>query len=113
MIYGDKNIYSTTRDLLKWDKILKSNDFLKKETLDIAYEPKSNLTKDLKTYGFGWRILVPKNEDKIIYHNGWWHGNNSAFVRLIKENAVVIILGNKYNNAIYADKPFIDILRKY
>ena len=113
MIYGDKNIYSTTRDLLKWDKILKSNDFLKKETLDIAYEPKSNLTKDFKTYGFGWRILVPKNEDKIIYHNGWWHGNNSAFVRLIKENAVVIILGNKYNNAIYADKPFIDILRKY
>jgi len=113
LIYGDKNIYSTTRDLLKWDKILKSNDFLKKETLDIAYEPKSNLTKDLKTYGFGWRILVPKNEDKIIYHNGWWHGNNSAFVRLIKENAVVIILGNKYNNAIYADKPFIDILRKY
>ena len=81
--------------------------------MDIAYEPKSNLTKDLKTYGFGWRILVPKNEDKIIYHNGWWHGNNSAFVRLIKENAVVIILGNKYNNAIYADKPFIDILRKY
>ena len=113
LIYGDKNIYSTTRDLLKWDKILKSNDFLKKETLDIAYEPKSNLTKDFKTYGFGWRILVPKNEDKIIYHNGWWHGNNSAFVRLIKENAVVIILGNKYNNAIYADKPFIDILRKY
>ena len=111
LIYGDKNIYSTSRDMLIWDKILKSNTFLTKETLELAYEPKSILTKEFKTYGYGWRLIFPKNEDKIVYHNGWWHGNNTAFIRLIKENAVIIILGNKYNNYIYAHKRFIDILR--
>jgi CubicO group peptidase (beta-lactamase class C family) len=111
LIYGDKNVYSTSRDLLLWDKVLKSNDFLKNETLRIAYEPKSKLTNENKTYGYGWRLIFPKGEEKIIYHNGWWHGNNTAFVRLIKENAVIIILGNKYNNYIYSHKKFVDVLR--
>jgi len=111
LIYGDKNIYSTSRDLLLWDKVLTSNNFLKKETLRIAYEPKSKLTDENKTYGYGWRLVFPKGEEKIIYHNGWWHGNNTVFVRLIKENAVIIILGNKYNNYIYSHKRFIEILR--
>jgi hypothetical protein len=56
-------------------------------------------------------LIFPKGEEKIIYHNGWWHGNNTAFVRLIKENAVIIILGNKYNNYIYSHKKFVDVLR--
>ena len=31
--YGDKNVYSTVRDLFEWDKILYGNTFLKKTTL--------------------------------------------------------------------------------
>jgi len=111
LIYGDKNIYSCAIDLFLWDNILKSKVFLKKKSIDFSYEPKSALTNEQKTYGYGWRLFFPKGEEKIIYHNGWWHGNNAAFVRLIKENAVIIILGNKYNEYIYSHKRFIDILR--
>ncbi len=111
LIYGDKNIYSCTIDLLLWDNILKSEAFLKKKSIDLSYEPKSVLTNQHKTYGYGWRLVYPIGEEKIIYHNGWWHGNNAAFVRLIKENAVIIILGNKYNEYIYSHKRFVDILR--
>ena len=104
LIYGDKNIYSCAIDLFLWDNILKSKVFLKKKSIDFSYEPKSALTNEQKTYGYGWRLFFPIGEEKIIYHNGWWHGNNAAFVRLIKENAVIIILGNKYNEYIYSHK---------
>jgi ABC-type sulfate transport system permease component len=41
------------------------------------------------------------NDKKVIYHNGHWHGFNSAFARLIGEHATIIIIGNKYNTGIY------------
>ena len=44
------------------------------------------------------------NGKKIIYHNGWWHGNNTVFSRLTEDSATVIVLGNKFNRRIYDAK---------
>ena len=41
---------------------------------------------------------------KLTYHNGWWHGNNASFVRMIQEDATIIVLGNKFTHAIYKTK---------
>jgi hypothetical protein len=46
---------------------------------------------------------------KIIYHNGWWHGNNTVFIRLIEDSATIIVLGNKYNRNIYQAKKMAEI----
>jgi CubicO group peptidase (beta-lactamase class C family) len=99
--YGDKNIYSTPRDLLKWDQSFYNNTILNQNTLDSAYTPYSNERPSMHNYGLGWRLLTLKNGKKIIYHNGHWHGFNSAFARLPDEKATIIILGNKYNSSIY------------
>ncbi|MFM2259591.1 MAG: hypothetical protein RLZZ424_1577, partial [Bacteroidota bacterium] len=48
--------------------------------------------------------LTKPNEEKLIYHNGWWHGNNTVFTRLVGQTATIIILGNRYNRAIYKGK---------
>ena len=40
----------------------------------------------------------------MIYHNGWWHGNNASFIRLIEDSATIIVVGNKYNRGIYHAK---------
>ncbi|RYF85072.1 MAG: class A beta-lactamase-related serine hydrolase, partial [Chitinophagaceae bacterium] len=82
-IYGDKNIYSTPRNLLTWHRALSSNLLLKPATLMAAYEPYSNERPGIKNYGLGWRMNIYPNGKKVIFHNGWWHGNNVAFVRLI------------------------------
>ena len=103
-IYGDKNVYSTVRDLYLWDKALTEGVFLRPETLELAYQPQSPTNKYYHNYGFGWRILVKPNEEKLIYHNGWWHGNNTVFNRMIGETATIIILGNKFNKTIYKGK---------
>ena len=49
----------------------------------------------------------------MIYHNGWWHGNNAAFIRLIQDSATIIVLGNKENHAIYHAKDLSNIFGNY
>jgi CubicO group peptidase (beta-lactamase class C family) len=108
-IYGDKNVYSTVQDMLLWDKALRSASYVKQSTMDLAYEPKSPLTKDFRNYGFGWRMVLKPNEEKLIFHNGWWHGNNAVFARLLKDSVTIIILGNKYNKKIYNGKQLVAV----
>lgn len=100
-VYGDKNIYSTPRDMLKWDEALKSGQVLKKETLEAAYRGYSHEKAGIRNYGLGWRLFLLPNGKRIVYHNGWWHGNNTSFVRLPEEDAVIIVLGNRFCRSIY------------
>ncbi|MDE3185604.1 MAG: beta-lactamase family protein [Bacteroidota bacterium] len=102
--FGDKNIYSTPEDLLKWDQALYTNEILSKEMLEKAYTPYSNEKPGIRNYGYGWRMNVYPDGRKIIYHNGWWHGNNAVFIRMIQDSVTIIVLGNKYNRNIYEAK---------
>jgi CubicO group peptidase (beta-lactamase class C family) len=102
LTYGDKNIYSTPRDLLKWDQVLYTYQLIDKELLEAAFSPYSFERPGTHNYGLGWRLELLPNGKKIIYHFGRWHGNNSAFTRLTDENVTIIILGNKFNRSIYS-----------
>ena len=111
--FGDKNIYSTPRDLLKWDQALYGNQLFSKATLEAAFTPYSNEKSGIRNYGYGWRMNLYPNGKKIIYHNGWWHGNNTVLMRLIQDSATIIVLGNKYNRAIYDAKKLVNIFEPY
>lgn len=99
--YGDKNIYTTPEDLLKWDQALYTNEVIDSSTQQMAFTPYSLEKPSIHNYGLGWRLLMLPNGKKVIYHNGRWHGFNAAFARLTEEKATIIILGNKYNSRIY------------
>jgi CubicO group peptidase (beta-lactamase class C family) len=113
LVYGDKNIYSTVRDLLKWDMALKRSGFYKKETLEAAYSGYSFERPGTHNYGLGWRMYMLKNGKKLIYHNGWWHGNRTAFYRMIDEDAVIIALANNDCRYVYKVKQLADIFGDY
>jgi CubicO group peptidase (beta-lactamase class C family) len=106
-IYGDKGIYSTVEDMYRWDQSFYQNKLLSNETMELAYGPCSFEKPGIKNYGLGWRMLCYPDNYKIIYHNGWWHGNNSCFYRFIKDNFTIIVLGNKMSNAIYRQPPVL------
>ncbi len=106
---GDKNIYSTPEDLLKWDQALYGNQLFSQATLDEAFTPYSNEKPGVRNYGLGWRMNVFPDGRKVIYHNGWWHGNNAVFIRMIQDSVTIIVLGNKYNAAIYESKKIAEI----
>ncbi|MEO6639116.1 MAG: serine hydrolase domain-containing protein [Ginsengibacter sp.] len=109
--FGDKNIYSTPEDLLKWDQALYTNQIFTKKTLDEAFTAYSNEKPGIRNYGYGWRMNVYPNGQKIIYHNGWWHGNNTVFIRMIEDSVTIVVLGNKYNRAIYDAKKMAPIFQ--
>ncbi|MFY8004111.1 MAG: serine hydrolase domain-containing protein [Chitinophagaceae bacterium] len=108
-IYGDKNIYSTVRDLLIWDKALYGGDFISKGILEKAFTGYSNERRGTHNYGLGFRLLLQPT-DTVVYHNGWWHGNNVVFKRHIKDSATVIIIGNKFNRSIYGAGKLANVL---
>ncbi|PSL43697.1 CubicO group peptidase (beta-lactamase class C family) [Chitinophaga niastensis] len=111
-VMGDKGIYSTAKDMLKWDQALYSGQLLNAATLKEAYTPYSHEKPGIRNYGLGWRLMVyPDSTKNIIYHNGWWHGNNTVFYRFVQDSTTLIILGNKYDRGIYqAVKPIREIL---
>lgn len=112
--YGDKNIYSTPRDMLQWNNALYNDQFIRQTLLDSAYQPQSLEKPSIHNYGLGWRMLNLKNGKNVIYHFGKWHGFTPAFARLIDEKAVIIILGNKQNRNIYETaKKAYDIFGDY
>ena len=113
MVYGDKNIYTTVRDLLIWDRALSTNLLFTKETLEQAFTPYSNEKAGIRNYGLGWRMNIYPNEKKVIYHNGWWHGSNATFIRLLNESATIIVIGNKFNRHVYHAKDLTAIFDNY
>ncbi|MBS1743672.1 MAG: beta-lactamase family protein [Bacteroidetes bacterium] len=103
-VYGDKNVYTTVEDLLRWDRALRCNLLFTPATLTEAYTPYSNEKPGVRNYGLGWRMNIYPNGKKLIYHNGWWHGYNASFIRLLDEDATIIVMGNKFTKAIYKSK---------
>lgn len=112
-VYGDKNIYTTPRDLLLWDRALTSGNIFTESTLQAAYSPYSNERAGVRNYGLGWRMNVYPTGEKVIYHNGWWHGNNASFVRLLADSATIIVIGNKFNRGIYHAKELAAVFGNY
>ena len=112
-IYGDKNIYSTPQDLLKFDLARNSPYFLTPELRSKIYEGYSNEHKGEKNYGLGIRMIEWKTGQKFYFHNGWWHGNMSAYVTLKKENTVIIALTNNYSKQVYRVRNLAPIFGDY
>ncbi|WP_406844166.1 serine hydrolase domain-containing protein [Flavobacterium soyae] len=112
-VYGDKNIFSTVRDLLKFDRARQSPDFLKPELLKQVYTGYSNERKGTKNYGLGIRMINWETGQNYYFHNGWWHGNTSSYITLVKEHVTIIALSNKMTRNTYAVRKLAPIFGDY
>ncbi len=112
-VYGDKNIYSTPRDLLKLDRARNAINFLKPDLLNQVYTEYSNEHKGEKNYGLGIRIMAWKTGQKMYFHNGWWHGNTSSYISLKKEKVTIIALSNKFTVNTYAVRKLTALFGNY
>ena len=101
LIYGDKNVYTTPRDLLNFSKAMFAENFLREDLKKMIFEPYSNERPGVNNYGLGFRMKVFNENEKLTYHNGWWHGTNSVFAHLLKSNVTIIAIGNKYSSRVY------------
>jgi CubicO group peptidase (beta-lactamase class C family) len=109
-VVGDKGIFSTVHDMFLWDQAFYDGKLLSQEMLKEAYKPRSFERRGKRNYGYGWRMTLQPDSTYLIYHNGWWHGNNTVFYRNIQDTTSIIILSNKYNRAVYKVQPVFDII---
>lgn len=117
-IYGDKNVYTTCRDLMRYDSAIRHYTLLDSAAYEMAWEPLQfdshySESDSIEHYGLGWRLKVWPNGNKIVYHNGWWHGNNSIFQRVYQDTVVIVVMGNIFNRRIYSAPHVANYFRLY
>jgi CubicO group peptidase (beta-lactamase class C family) len=109
-VYGDKNVFSTVEDMMIWDRAFYEEKNLSKEWQAEAYKPRSFEQRGARNYGYGWRLLKKPNGESVVFHNGWWHGNNTVFYRYLPDTFALIILSNRYNQGVYDVQPVFNII---
>jgi CubicO group peptidase (beta-lactamase class C family) len=115
-IYGDKNVYTTCQDLLKYHNAITNHLLLDTASYKLAWQPQQldrHYYDSTEYYGLGWRLKVWPNSNKIAYHNGWWHGNNAIFQHAYQDTATVIVTGNVFNQRIYHAPVVLNYFRPY
>ena len=93
-VVGDKGVYSTVNDLLKFDQAMYNGSLVSEAWLDSAYTPRNEWKKETDNYGYGFRIKKMEDDRHLIYHTGWWKGFRSYFIRDIERERTIIVLSN-------------------
>jgi CubicO group peptidase (beta-lactamase class C family) len=111
-VAGDKGVYASVDDMLKWDRALRRGTILNDQMQQLAYTGYSDelIGKKAWNYGYGWRIVNFPDQARAVFHNGWWHGYTSAFYRGLTDDVTIVILCNKFNRGIYNVQPVLQIL---
>ncbi len=92
-INGSAGVYSTTRDIYKWNKTFFYTDFVKKRT-------KRKMLSQAKLYGgakanYGLGFMLNYSNNQIIAgHNGKSHGFRNLYEHQIKNDVTIIIFTN-------------------
>lgn len=85
--YAAGALYSTTEDLLRWDRALYTDTLVSRKTLDEIFTPEKS------GYGYGWTI--GKRFDRpVIAHGGGIYGFASHLGRFPADRVTVIVLSN-------------------
>jgi CubicO group peptidase (beta-lactamase class C family) len=99
--YGDKNMYTTARDLVKLDVALYSEHFLGDSLKRQMFRGYSSKKGKNVNYGLGVRIHDHLNKPPLYYHTGWWHGSTGCYAMFRYDTLCVIAIANKYTDSVY------------
>ncbi|HON18914.1 MAG TPA: serine hydrolase domain-containing protein [Salinivirgaceae bacterium] len=110
-VYGDKGIWTTARDLLKWDQALYDSIVISPSTLQLAFLPHGRVQARISNYGYGWRILNSATYP-VFYHTGWWQGFKSLLVHFSQHRITVVVLKHTIHGQIPTVNDFYQALNK-
>lgn len=107
-IVGDKGVFSTAKDLFKFDRFLSDCGILNDSLIQLAHTPHNKIKRNA-SYGYGWRLRFHENLGKIVYHTGWWHGNRHVYFKVPNSDYTVIILSNALRGSVYSLNELLDV----
>ncbi|MFN7420356.1 MAG: serine hydrolase domain-containing protein [Flavobacterium sp.] len=105
-VYGQGRIYSTTSDLFKWLKGIKSNQLLSAAQTKSLFTNYQLNSGENTNYGFGWFLNTHKEYGNYIDHTGNWAGYIILIEQHLDNNKTVIMLQNNGNATGKTKIPF-------
>ena len=85
--YAAGSLYSTARDLARWDRALYTDKVLSKASREKMWTPVKN------NYAYGWGVQ-PLKDHKQVSHGGGINGFSTHIARYPDDDAIVIVLSN-------------------
>ena len=89
--YAAGSLYSSARDLYKWDRALYTDKVLSAASRELMFKP------NLSNYGYGFFIgetPIGNAKVKTISHSGGINGFATLIVRLVDSQSAIILLSN-------------------
>lgn len=91
--YGDKGVFSTAEDLVKWTQALENGKVVDESLVKNAFsETFLDGGKEVE-YGYGFRIYTSNAYD-MIFHNGSWSGFRTTLRTFPEDGLTIVILTN-------------------
>ena len=92
---ADGSLYSTVRDLARWDAALYANDILPQRELRRMWSVDAlrDGRQPLLHYGYGWEINSLRGHE-VVEYDGNWQGFQAALARYPDRGLTVIVLTN-------------------
>ncbi|MFT5287932.1 MAG: hypothetical protein ACI8TQ_004120 [Planctomycetota bacterium] len=91
--YAAGALYSTARDLWKWDQVLRSHSLLSKEMEERMF------TAELENYGYGW-FVGGSGDALVTWHTGNMPGVSTSITRVPFRERCIILLSNQSGAAV-------------
>jgi len=90
---GDGNVYTTVRDMAKWDQAFYTGEVLGKDLVEMMQTP--GTLNSGKKIDYAWGLVVTEHKGlKVVEHGGAWVGFRAAIVRFPEQTFSVVILAN-------------------
>lgn len=90
--HGAGSLASTAEDLYRWDRALKKNTLLSKESSEKLFQVQASSEKNQIAYGYGFFIDPEKH---TVGHMGSIEGFRAASYRHLDDDVILIILSNQ------------------
>ena len=91
---GAGGIYTTVKDLLKWDHALSAGKILPPEQLKKYFEPHIATDSPKSFYSYGW-FIQEMHGHKVIRHNGTVNGFIAEYYRFPEDHLFITVLSNR------------------
>jgi CubicO group peptidase (beta-lactamase class C family) len=110
ILVGHSHQFSTIADLARWEKALRTELLVGKETLAQMFRAGRLDNGKKHEYGFGW-YEERKNGRRVFGHSGDWYGFSSYIGRYLKDRLTVAVLSN--NESLDVEQLAGDLARVY
>ncbi len=93
---ADGGIYTSVREFINWEKVLRKNILISEKMTNDAHSPKIKIEEIVDNYyGYGWFIEKKTDYPTKIYHTGDNGGFQILAARYPEENILILIFSNR------------------